>query len=321
MIDRLELSVPALTPQKPQFWSNYQPRRATKKSGYVWTVDAARDMHLRVHGGQKGALRSVVPHYKVEFVRTRLLSANDLQWRVQQLFDTANENILSFRVTRIDFAADIRGVSVEWFNCNCRVRNKRISRRYESQWTDVRNGLGTLYFGSHADLYRIYNKVAEKRSKGEELGFWPWDKGSRVITRIERQCTGRIVPKKLSTLGTFLSNVVRYDPFQRLVCAPNTGSPPAMEEWEPRRWLMNLGLARAVHQQGEAAVRTRLNKTRNAKRFFDHYADLLRGGDQGPSRQDLVELYRSSTRKQLNIPERDQNGNVTYPLGGQCWLL
>lgn len=163
--------------------------------------------------------------------------------------------------------------------------------------------------------------VAERRAKGVEIGFWPWDRGSRVVTRIERQTSGAAVPKSLNTLGKLLSNAVTYDPFDRLVCATNSGSPLSTDEWEPRRWLMNLGLAQAVQLHGEAAVRSRLNKTRNAKRFFDQYSDLLRSGPCGPARQDIVNIYRASTRKQLNIPEPDETGQLVYPLGGLCWRL
>jgi hypothetical protein len=321
MIDRLEIGVPWHTPGNHAFWSTHVQQRASSKSRYRWFIDASREMHVRIYGGHKTPTSSDNRYFKIEFSKMKTLTADDLTSTMQRLFETSHDNILAFRVMRLDFAADVRGVSVEWFKQNCRVRSKRINGAYESPHEEARNRTETLYFGAHTDLYRIYNKVAEKRARGGELGFWPWDTGSRVVTRIERQCTGRAVPKKVSTFGKFLCNAVGCDPFDRLICAENTDIPPSTDDWEPRRWLMNLGLARAVQLHGEATVRARLNRTRNAKRFFDQYSDLLRSGAPGPSRKDLVTIYRGSTRKQLNIPERDENGDLIYPLGGRSWNL
>jgi hypothetical protein len=238
MIDRLELIVPQLTPQNPKFWKNRVPKRAKGGSPYVWTIDAHRELALRVHGGHRTPISPAQQHFKIDFTKTRLLTADDLICRVQELFSISASRATALRVAKIDFAADLVGTPVEWFKTYCRVRSKRHTKTYETQEIENEKGVETVIFGKRPDIYRIYNRRAEKRARsGEDLVVMsifrnttgPW----RILTRVERQCTSRAIPRTLATLGALLENAAKFDPFDRLVCAANTACAPSTEDWTP----------------------------------------------------------------------------------------
>jgi len=323
MIDRLELIVPVFTPQQTEFWNRHTTRKPAKRgSPYLWTVDARKDRALSVHYGHRDRIAPAKQHYKIDFTDTRLLTAVDLTSRVHELFRMAPEDAMSLKVARIDFAADLYGTPVEWFKEHSRVHKKRYSKTYEDQQTETVKGITSILFGKAPDQYRIYDRLAEKRANKKDVVLHDW--GSKrltlVVTRVERQCNRKVIPNCLSTLGALLDNAVNFDPFKNLVLTA-THSMPSTDTWTPQRWLMSLGLACAVHQHGETAVRSRLNKTRNAKRIFDQYSELLGSGALGPTRELLVRLYRNTTRRQLNVPSRGANGELVYPLDGLMWTL
>lgn len=157
MIDRLELGAPLHVPLNSAFLNGQHQKASPAKSPYVWVIDLARDRHLRIYGGHKVPVRPERKHYKIDFVGMKGLTANDVACRLTELFLTTSDILHSFRVMRTDFAADIRGTSVEWFRQNCRVRHKRNSDAYETQHVAMQNRLETLYFGAGSDVYRIYN--------------------------------------------------------------------------------------------------------------------------------------------------------------------
>jgi hypothetical protein len=261
-------------------------------------------------------------HYKLDFTDTHLLSAHDIVWKICSVFQISPEQTLTLKVARIDFTADTSGTPVQWFKEHCRVLKKRGSEDYESVKTATNRGITTITFGKSPDLYRIYNRIAEKRERKEEVLYPGMHTGAPVpvITRIERECRGRKIPAEVHTLSRLFDNAEDFDPFQNLVLTPG-GRSSATDDWDPKRWLMNLGLAYAVQQLGEAAVRSRLNRDRNAHRFFPKYTELLQAGLPGPTREHLRNSYRNSTVLQLNQPRPGPDGELVYPAGGPVWTL
>ncbi len=138
-----------------------------------------------------------------------------------------------------------------------------------------------------------------------------------IVTRVERQCTGKAIPKNLSTLGGLIEHAADADPLPALVCSQTGTDRIAHDNWPPRKWLMSLGLAAAVRDFGEAEVRARLNRSGgNAKRVFDNYSDLLLCDSVGVTEAQLRDEYRRGTIRQLNVPVEGPDGEITYPAGG-----
>ena len=96
----------------------------------------------------------------------RHLTAEDLVLQIERCFDIESLDILELRVSRIDFTADVKDLPVEWFRRHRRVRQKRLS----TQWREVtKSGVTSLEIGKRPDLYRIYNKVQERKDKGKKV--------------------------------------------------------------------------------------------------------------------------------------------------------
>jgi hypothetical protein len=324
MIDRLELRIPLDVPKREKNWAKYPRHPAKLNSPYATTVDADTALALRVHFNHRVPIAKDKMHLKVDFTDTRLLSAEDLVWRLMSLFRIQRDEALSFRIARIDFAADIYGVPVEWFKRNCRVKCKRSPRSYEDCKTDSGKGSVTsVEFGKRPELYRIYNKVAERRAHGVEVLYDGMFSGAPAptVTRVERQCSGSAIPREVGTLGALFEHGADVSPFPKLVCRRTGAEFVSTEDWKPQKWLMSLGLESAVQDLGEAVVRARLNRTGNANRMFEKYSDLLRFKSPGVTEERLRDIYRRSTIKQLNIPRTGSDGKIHYPAGGVVLTL
>jgi hypothetical protein len=123
------------------------------------------------------------------------------------------------------------------------------------------------------------------------------------------------VPTAVNTLGKLLLAAEDFDPFQYLVLTGAKGMPDTTA-WNDQKWLMSLGLRHAVDLYGLSVVKSRLNRSGNASRFFRSYAELLDADARGITGEQLRVLYRQSTVKQLNQPK-----NGVYPKGGMLHSL
>lgn len=169
MIDRLEVLVPEGVPKHEKAWIANKRRPAKVGSAYAHTLDADFQLALRVHHNFRVPIAKEKRHLKVDFTDTRLVSAEDLIWRLLSLFRIQREEALSFQIARIDFAADVYGVPVEWFRRHSRVKRKRKPQQYEVCNTETAKGnVASVDFGKRPDLYRIYDRVAEKRARCAE---------------------------------------------------------------------------------------------------------------------------------------------------------
>jgi hypothetical protein len=55
--------------------------------------------------------------------------------------------------------------------------------------------------------------------------------------------------------------------------------------------------------------------------MFDKYSQLLRSGSPGVTVEQLREVYRNGTIKQLNLPVHQPDGTTRYPQGGLALTL
>jgi hypothetical protein len=324
MIDRLEVLVPEDVPKRTENWRIQRVRHAQGNSPYAHTLDEGLRLALRVHYDFRVPVAKEKRHLKVDFTDTRLLSAEDLLWRLTWMFRIEEQQAYSFHVARIDFAADVQGVPVEWFRQHCLVKRKRKPQSYEVWKKETSKGAVTsVVFGKRPDFYRIYDRIAEKLERGADVLYRGMNMGAPVpiITRVERQCTGRAIPKNLATLGGLFENAATADPFPALLCRDTDDGPLAADDWPPQKWLMSVGLATVVKELGEATVRARLNRTGNAKRLFDRYSDLLHADSPGVTVDRLREIYRKGTIRQLNFACVGPDGVISYPAGGRMLTL
>ena len=325
MIDKLEILVPESVPVRSESWRERNIRPAKVGLPYSFTLDVDKQFALRIHFNHRTSVAKDKRHRKVDFTDTRLLSAWDVLWRLTKFFLIQEEQALSFRVARIDFAADVCGVPMEWFKRHCRVKAKRKPQSYETSKVESSKGAVTsLVFGKRPDLYRVYDRVAEKRERGADILYAGMFSGAPtpIVTRVERQCSGKAIPQQLSTLGGLFEHGADADPFPGLICSPTSTEGLADDAWSPHKWLMNVGLATVVKEFGEATVRARLNRAGgNAKRMFDKYSQLLRSGSPGVTVEQLREVYRNGTIKQLNLPVHEPDGATGYPQGGRTLTL
>jgi hypothetical protein len=134
-----------------------------------------------------------------------------------------------------------------------------------------------------------------------------------TVIRVERQCSRHAVPKQLATLGALFEHGADLNPFPNLEFAKTEVKSVSTAGWPPQKWLMSQGLATAVQEQGRAAVRARLNQSGNANRVFRQYSGLLSTESPGVTDEQLRNIYRSGTIKQLNLPSTDSDGEVSYP--------
>ena len=313
--------MPMEVPRREEPWARHKSKRANKRLSYTTTVDFRPELSLIVHYGQRHPASEGERHYKIQFRALKWLTERDLISQVIRVFEIDEADVRDLKVSRVDFTTDVYGVPVQWFRERSHVRYKQSSRQYGSWMEETKRSFTTLTNGKFPDVLIIYNKIAEKKVRGREI--LSWRQGllgtattEPVLTRVERQCSGRAVPRALDSLGKLLDGAADFDPFKNLALRAGKSN-PAAESWPPQRWLMNLGLMEAVKALGEPAVWQRLNRNGgNAKRLFKKYSEFLCATTEGIIGEQLRELYRVSTMYQLNRPT--ERG---YPQGGLVMSL
>jgi hypothetical protein len=87
MIDRIELRIPLDVPKRTKNWAKLPVHPAKLGFPYATTLDADFALALRVHYNHRVPIAKDKMHLKVDFTDTRLLSAEDLLWRLKFLFE------------------------------------------------------------------------------------------------------------------------------------------------------------------------------------------------------------------------------------------
>jgi hypothetical protein len=97
------------------------------------------------------------------------------------------ENLPDLKNTRLDFNAEVEGVSVHYFRDSLRVPSKRTAadqgKAEREEWR--RRGVETIYLGKSPARLRVYDKIQELKFKGGDIGKLP-----EVLTRLEWELRG-----------------------------------------------------------------------------------------------------------------------------------
>ena len=178
MIDALELAVPEHACRRQELWANSPARRIRSKQFYLWQVDFRPKLRLIVYYGHGHPIPKKDRHYKLQFVNTATLTEDDFTHQVGQLFLLTESEICSLKVMRVDFAVNVRSVSVQWFRETCVVRCKQTYEEIR-RWDECTSpGYTSLKIGKRPDLYRIYDKVDEIKHRTGHLRIWAKSLGS-----------------------------------------------------------------------------------------------------------------------------------------------
>jgi hypothetical protein len=176
MIDKLEVRVPRATQFRRQFGELYSelcslPKspfakrgRDYQKSGDLRAYGYDLILHVHCIHGKNG-------DHKVELIDTGKRAFSCCLAEIERVFDI---DPLQCGVMRVDCAADVPYVSVDWFHQHVRVRWKQFANEIGKLVLEQPNAteplqysqmgkreIQTLYFGKRPNCLRIYDKIAE----------------------------------------------------------------------------------------------------------------------------------------------------------------
>jgi len=255
-------------------------------------------------------------NHKLELLDTGKKPYSELVGIAEAVFDL---NPDSLGIMRIDLTADVLDTPVSWFKQRTRIKYKRRNDEYGKlvygQFGKAQ--VETLRAGKGDSLFRIYNKIEElkvqfrrmcrKENKDadpidfeKEFGYSP----DAIVTRFERQCRGRSIPKTLDTFAR-LPKAADYNPFEavEIVHSGNAVLPSIDQCDSPSEYFTGLGLQTKCKEMGMQQFRAWLNKATkgNAARIMQQNGRFFpEGKAPGPTSTDLYELYRESIKRQLS---------------------
>jgi hypothetical protein len=300
VIDKLELSVASRIPFTPAFESVCRRIRPAPSKFYKARLDLRKYWNVILHR----SCRFNGTH-KLVIVNSAEVSVQQMDALIGQIFQC---DPLALRVARVDLAADVPGIPVQWFRVHMRVLGKRRIRVFGVNEGSQGEGDGTTYFGDGADLIRLYDKAAELRSKSGRLA----DTDRCVLTRIERQLRSGRIPHELATLGDLSKNAATFNPFASVILLPGGKLEPKMSDYRIRSYLEGMGLRQIVLKHGFANAWSMLNTASrgNAARRFRRLGDFLPPALQGVQVPDLFVIFQNSLHWQLSSNPAKQ---VTSP--------
>ncbi|HLG99481.1 MAG TPA: hypothetical protein VKX49_24445 [Bryobacteraceae bacterium] len=326
MIDKLDFRVPADAPYSRDFSALYQeiannpkgPFRQGRhylKSACLQEYGHPVVLHVHCLHGKRG-------DHKLELLDTGTMSYSQMADVTTRVFKVRPEDL---RIMRIDFAADVPGVPVTWFEKHVLAKYKRWVAEIGKLDAGIefasmgRRGVETLYLGRRPNLFRIYNKIAEYRAQFDRQmaalrrnhqqrdidlptfqQLFGYPETGLILTRVERQINSRI-PEQLATFG-YLRNSPSFNPFAPLVFA-ETGKPqPSPDDYDLPTYATGMLIRGLVEQGGIHRAKQFLNRhsKRNANRILKRHVDFLPPADEvAISPEKLFELYQESVSRQL----------------------
>jgi len=330
MIDKLDIRVPGQTFYSPTFDPLYaelrnDPKGPFRSSRHYLAVADLRpfgyDAILHTHG------RFGKGDHKVELMDTGIRSFDHMMNEVSRLFDV---NPTGLNMIRVDLAADIPAVPVNWFLSHTRARFKRFHNAgmggFEYQQMGQK-GIQTLYLGKRPNMFRIYDKVAEFRHQYEKLrrqaeitdtfpdlhsfyGVWP----DTILTRVERQIGGGKIGQQIkisdrgkatpiTTLRDLRAHVAEFNPFANLQLSRSVLPPTPSDFTDINQYMAVMYAREVVPVWGMHAFYQWLNEhtNRNARRWLNKYGHWLpkSESDDGVAAENLYERFRESVSKQI----------------------
>lgn len=277
-------------------------------------------MDLRPYGAD-ALLHAYCKHrnpadHKLELLDTGKKTVGELVSQIQAVFDVGAAEL---RVMRVDFCADVTGISVSWFQPRTYIKFKRFAHEIgETKYGQMGSRkIETLLMGKRPNVFRIYDKTAEcladfrKRSRKvspdadpldfvKEYGF-PSD---LVLTRVERQIGGGKVPRQLSTFGELTRNAPEFNPFTPLrIIGGRDCQIPTLEKSDFGEWLIGTRLRQLSKEWGMQQLRSVINgKSKgNSARWLTRYEKfLVEDSEQELTTESIYEIYRRSVTAQLS---------------------
>jgi hypothetical protein len=330
MIDKFDLRIPRLTPFAPGFSSEYAELRNDPKGPFRESQHYSAVASLQAYG-RDVMLHTFCKHgngdHKLEVLDAGTKSWTELLQQVRQIF-TINPS--SLEIIRVDFAADVPGVTVPWFHAHGRVKFKRFHNAgmggFEYQQYGQK-GIQTLIYGKRPNLNRVYDKIAEyvhqyqlmkRRSpNGTEFptfeSFCGYSKDA-ILTRVERQIGGGKLPQqiKIKESGQGVRTVAdlwlcarEFDPFSNLILSSAVLEPQPNDFHNINDFLAILQARELLEAWGKHAFYQFLNlhTNRNAARWWKKYGtwiDVHEGAlSNAITSAELYERFHDSITTQL----------------------
>jgi hypothetical protein len=292
MIDKLDLMIDANARIHANMasgipWVPAAPRLRYSQTAYV----EIHGIHLQLYREGRPS-RGSLPDNKIEIHDVYELSADQIINAIESIFDVHASKL---RLSRVDFVADVRGYSVEWFYTSCVVKGAQVFKMVDSKGGSARS----LYHGQRPNQICIYNKRLEQGKKAGPVFFDTGDTTAEpdVLTRVERRANGRSLIGTFKNLGDLLKGAHLFDPFTGVELKP-LGSAIPMPESCNCQFLKAYALRRMIMDDGRQTTRTRVNKgTGNKFAKYEKEIDLLRPSSD--IRPDLAAIYQQSVREQL----------------------
>jgi hypothetical protein len=334
MVDKLDVRIPADAQLTPEFGKVYADTRGDPKywhsSPYYGSTADLRPfghemiLHMGLHHQKQGEKGH---SHKVELIDTGMSTYSEWLAEIERVFEIPiayrksstsrlqPQGVQQLEVMRIDLAADVPDIPVDWFRTHMRVLWKR--RRAEiGEYMILSQGEGeTLYFGKRPNCFRVYNKIAERKEQHKRLTrrtspdaeILTFEEACHtspdaILTRVERQIAGGKVPANIRTLSQ-LVNLPHFDPFVPVEILPRASLPSEQITTNCILTLAGKEVQRLVNEHGLHRARQLIrymdpaNASRNLKRlelFFE-----VKSPQTGVSREQLLAFYRKSVKAQL----------------------
>ncbi len=324
MIDKVELRIPSSIRFSEEFGRVYKDIHADPKNPFRQSQHYLSVGDLRRFGYQSilhmGNVHDKVGNHKLELVETGGKFYGEMADEIRRLFAVEPG---SLDLMRVDLAADVKDVPVDWFKRNVHVTFKRwiadIGTLDPIEFSEMgSNGVQTFYLGKRPNVIRVYNKVDERKMQyaklkaraRRELGtvsefpsfeqMYGHPNTGFTLTRVERQIAGGRVPNQLSTFR-MLKKADQFDPFANIVFSGIGKAEPNPDDYDLSDYYMGMYLRQQIERDGIHRVRQFLNRhsKRNANRILKKLADFLPDIDCLIDQKQLFELYRQSVSRQL----------------------
>jgi hypothetical protein len=314
VIDKVEVRVPAGAAYAPKFGTLYRDLFANPKlnpfkpSQHYLQVGDLRDF------GYEVILHAHCKHgegnHKLELIHSGKMGYGQILSELGKVFDYPASRM---EITRVDFAADVEGLSVSWFLKNARVGYKQFTADIQKEYTRMgKRAVETLYYGRRPNVIRIYDKIAEhryqyQRLRKSEKEIEPFETvygvpmDGYVLTRVERQCGGCRIPEQLVTVED-LQKAAKFNPFGRIEILSGGRAEPNADNYDSMTYLAGVGLREKVEEIGLHRTRQLVNQRSkgNASRIFNRLSEFLPGDNSGGlDAAGLYERYRESVTRQL----------------------
>lgn len=230
-------------------------------------------------------------NHKLQVLKAATQSIEQMQETISRVFDCDPRQL---PLARIDLAADVIGIPLDWFLERMCVPRKRRIRVFGLTRDRSRKLGGTVHFGIGADVIRLYDKASELESKSGRAA-------SVAMTRVERQLRSGRIPPVLAKIENLWKNVTSFNPFSSIVFLSGGKSQPNIEDYSLGQYLEGTGLRQLIYTSGAAGAWNILNAGShgNAKRKIRSLRDFLPSDADGFQIPDLFALHLESLRYQV----------------------